>query len=669
MNYISNLPSSLTEDIAAKTMAAGIMFMAPGKNVLFLQRADSGQWAFAGGHIESGETACAAAVRETFEELCCAVEERYCRPWVRTCADYGWGEVDFTTFLVEVQTAFTPVLCNEHVAYRWAPYDAPPTPLHPGCAIALARAGPDWTELHTAAAIASDQLCSPQQYENITFFLVRVTGTGGAFRHEKKDEKGNVVRAEEIVWRDPSLYLTEEFLERCKGLPVILEHPANDTLDTMEYKKRNIGSLMCPHIRNEEVWAVARVLDDGAASLMARKQLSTSPAVQWRDVEQAEEDKLSNGTKYLIETKPHLLDHLAICWQGVWDKGGEPAGIVSSDVNLTSRGDSIMPMTPEQLETFMAEQRADSAKLNKALEGFMSVLTTTTSRLDSIDKRFDAEDAKKVEAVKHAAKARVDSFEFTPRINGEADTKYKSRHDSEERILRMDMVEAGIDEAKAAADAAKKRADAEMEMADAAKKADADEKEKKEADAKAAADDAKADADEKDDKEKKEADSVTDNKVVSIADYNKLLARVDSLSKPMGDAELNKVGELQKRVDSIYIANGEKMPPLVAGDTFDIYKRKVLNDLKKYTAYKDAELSVIAIAGDSTFDAVGDQIIKEASVAARAPANMKPGQLRMLTRSDGGHTINEWAGDTTWMNQFSTPRGYVKAFNIPQSNR
>jgi 8-oxo-dGTP pyrophosphatase MutT (NUDIX family) len=657
--------------------AAGVMFMAPGKNVLFLQRADSGQWAFAGGHIEEGETACAAAVRETFEELCCAVEERYCRPWVRTCADYGWGEVDFTTFLVEVQTAFTPVLCNEHVSYRWAPYDAPPTPLHPGCEIALARAGPDWTELHTASAIAADRLCSPQRYENITFFLVRVTGTGGAFRHEKKDAKGDVVRAEEIVWRDPSLYLTEEFLERCKGLPVILEHPINDTLDSKEYKKRNIGSLMCPHIRNEEVWAVARVLDDGAAALMTSKQLSTSPAVQWRDLEETEEDKLSNGTKYLIETKPHLLDHLAICWQGVWDKGGEPAGIVSSDVNSTSRGDSIMPMTPEQIETFMAAQRADSERIAKTLEGFTALITTVNSRLDSVDARFTAEDAKRIEAAKQAAKARVDSFEFTPRINGETDTKFKSRHDSEERILRMDMVEAGIDASKAAADAAKMRQDAEMEMADAAKAAkDADDKEKKEADAKAAADDAKAakDADDKEDKDmdkedKKEADSVTDNKVVSLADYNKLLARVDSLAKPMADSELNKVGELQKRVDSIYIANGEKMPPLVAGDTYDLYRRKVLNDLKKYTAYKDAELSVIAVAGDSTFEAVGDQIIKEATVAARTPANMKPGQLRMLTRSDGGHTINEWAGDTSWLNQFATPRSYVKAFNVPQNNR
>jgi ADP-ribose pyrophosphatase YjhB (NUDIX family) len=633
------------------------MFMAPGQRVLFVLRADTGQWAFPGGHIEEGETACAAAVRETFEETCCVLDEQHCRFWTRTGNDYGQGVVDFTTFLAEPKQEFEPWLCSEHTGYCWAPYDEPPQPLHPGCVISLKRASPDWTELHTAMAIASDELSSPQPYHNITFFLMRVTGTGGAFRHEKKDEKGNVVRAEEVVWRDTSLYLNEEFLERCKGLPVILEHPPSDTLTTEEYKKRNIGSLMCPHVRDEGVWAVARILDGGAAALMATRQLSTSPAVQWDDEGELATDVLEDGTRYLIESKPRLLDHLAICWQGVWDKGGNPVGIVSSDITSIAIGDSIMPMTPEQIEAFFAEQRAAATRMDTALAGFTAALTTVTSRLDSVDERFKSDDTRRSDAAKAAAKIRVDSFEFSPRRTDESDVKYNARHDSEERMLRLDMQEAGLDAAKAAADAAKARKDTETEMADAVK---------------AAAGEAakKADEDKGEDEEKKVvdaakavADAATGLKVVSLADYSALQARVDALTKPLNDDELNQIGKLQKRVDSIYVANGEKMPPLVAGDTFAIYQRKVLNDLKRHTSFKDAELSVISVAGDSTFAAVSDQIIAQAAVAAKSPANLKPGHLRMVTRQDGGHTFNEWQGDTSWMNQFSTAKGYVKEFN------
>src|SRR5262249_42752951 len=158
-------------------------------------------------------------------------------------------------------------------------------------------------------------------------FDVRVTGTGEAYRSMKKDEEGNVLYDEEYVWRDPSLYLNEEFLERCNGVPVILEHPETSTLTTEEYRTRTIGALKLPYIIGDDFWAIAGVQDDAAARIMSEQQLSTSPAVSWSDPDTNVAGKLKDGSNFLIEGKPTLLDHLAICWQGVWDKEGGPTGI------------------------------------------------------------------------------------------------------------------------------------------------------------------------------------------------------------------------------------------------------------------------------------------------------------------------------------------------------
>ncbi|MHB8915877.1 MAG: hypothetical protein ACYC4K_08710, partial [Thiobacillus sp.] len=63
-------------------------------------------------------------------------------------------------------------------------------------------------ELTIAKQIQSGELSSPQQYENIWLFDVRVTGTGTSYR----------TALEEYVYRPPENFLTDEFLERCNGL-------------------------------------------------------------------------------------------------------------------------------------------------------------------------------------------------------------------------------------------------------------------------------------------------------------------------------------------------------------------------------------------------------------------------------------------------------------------
>jgi 8-oxo-dGTP pyrophosphatase MutT (NUDIX family) len=657
--------------------AAGVLLVSTEGRVLVLQRSDvsdmAGQWCIPGGKLEFGEDTCEAAIRETLEECGFKVPKSRCEKWTQQIACHnGVDTVDFTTYILRDVKEFSPKLCSEHVAFSWCDPASPPLGLHPGCHVSLCKLTPEWNELSVARAIRDGQLVSPQAYENITFFDVRVTGTGEAYRSVKKDEKGNILYDEEYVWRDPSLYLNPEFLERVNALPVILEHPETSTLTTEEYRTRNIGALTLPYIKAEEVWAIARVQDAAAAKIMSENQLSTSPAVSWNDSGGNVAGKLKDGTNFLIETKPTLLDHLAICWQGVWDKGGESQG-----VNIV-RGDSMSDDIKATLEALLK----NSTSLSTTVEGMTKGFESLNTRLDSVEKRY-------VDDKKLRAQTRVDSFKFSPRAKDEAEKAYQLRHDEEEKTLRVALDEAGTPAELISDKARKSRRDAEEAM-DAAKadefppkkdskkdefppkkadaaKADADEDEKKKADAaKADADDdeKKADADEDEEKKadafspKKDSkkDAKKDSRNDSFESMQKELAMLREGMKPLSDADMLQVGKLSKRCDSIYVALGETMPRLMPGENLTAYRHKLAADLKKHTKYKDVELS--AIAADSTgFDLMVDDIFDKASEFAKSPARLKPGELvQRTTRSDSGHTMHTYDGSSAaWMQQFAGP--------------
>ncbi|MCA7464366.1 cell envelope biogenesis protein TolA, partial [Escherichia coli] len=71
------------------------------------------------------------------------------------------------------------------------------------------------TEIEAAKQIRDGQLPSPYQFSNMWLVNLRITGTGMAYRAEEK----------EFVWRSPQTYLNPQFLERCAGVPVIIDHP------------------------------------------------------------------------------------------------------------------------------------------------------------------------------------------------------------------------------------------------------------------------------------------------------------------------------------------------------------------------------------------------------------------------------------------------------------
>lgn len=333
--------------------AAGILFLCGG-SALFIRRGNNqdhpGEWACPGGGIEDGETAEEAAIRESFEEVGFEVSPAALRPWTRTVTpaiapplpepmplepidttapviEGGMIEaaepVDFVTFVVRLKEQFTPVLSEESDGYCWAPVTGAPQPLHPSVQIALDRLGMD--ELGVARAMAAGQLASPQRYENVWLFAIRITGTGYAYRHNR----------EEFVWRNPDNYLNDEFLARCNGLAVIWEHPKNALLNHDEFTDRVIGSIMLPYLpadKPEDVWGIAKIYDDDAAREMRDNVMSTSPSVLFSDPTQNKRGTAENGQTLLIEGKPSLIDHVAICAQGVWDCGGPPTGVESVTV-------------------------------------------------------------------------------------------------------------------------------------------------------------------------------------------------------------------------------------------------------------------------------------------------------------------------------------------------
>jgi 8-oxo-dGTP pyrophosphatase MutT (NUDIX family) len=297
--------------------AAGVMFFRKadrGDEALFVKHRERGTWEFPGGTIEEGESAESAALREVGEEIGAVTHGKMSM----LMRDRLTG-VDYSTFQARVADAFEPTLNEELADFAWLPMGDPPEPLHPGVRLVLERVGMD--ELDIARAIAQGRLSSPQQYENLWLFALRVTGTGASYRPELNEH----------VWRDPGLYLNDDFLARCNGLPVIWQHPPDDVLNQQEFENRIIGALMLPYIVDDEVWAVARIYDQVAAQLMLDYPLSTSPDVMFRDPEVNESRKLEGGKTLLIEGKPSLLDHLAICSLGVWDKSGEPTGIAKGE--------------------------------------------------------------------------------------------------------------------------------------------------------------------------------------------------------------------------------------------------------------------------------------------------------------------------------------------------
>lgn len=370
---------------------SGIMFR-QGKYVFLIQRSDDGTWCQPGGTVEPGELAIDAARREVLEE----VGYQYDGP-LTPHSVYG----DYLTFRAEVPERFEAKLNDESLAAGWFHIDDLPKPLHQPFAEMLAQQALNETEV--AALIADGTLSSPQFFINMWMFAIRVTGTGVTWRSADQ----------QMAFRNPDDYLTPEFLQRVAGVPLIWLHPEKNKLDSDEFAKRVIGTLTNSWVAdNGEVWAIARVYDAEAAEIMATRQLSTSPTVTYSE---AQDSIIKiDGQPLLVEGSPVLLDHVAICEQGVWDKLLAPTGVKS---------DSI----PNEAEKMDEEKIV--ALINKAIDARMAKADAEAADLKA---KADAEEAAKKEKAdaeaKEAeeAKAKADAEEKAAKEKADAEAKEKA---------------------------------------------------------------------------------------------------------------------------------------------------------------------------------------------------------------------------------------------------
>jgi 8-oxo-dGTP pyrophosphatase MutT (NUDIX family) len=576
--------------------AAGIVFLGSDR-VLLLQRSGegdaAGQWAFPGGKIEDGESPENAAVRECTEELghCPAGRREILARRIK-------DDVDYTTFLQKVEMPFSVTLNDEHTEYRWAPAKGPyPEPLHPGALVALDRLF--MNELDIARAMAADDLTSPQSYMNLTLFKVRITGTGISYRGKHK----------EYVYRTQEYFLSQEFIDRCNaGLPIIFEHPDDDALNSQEFSERVVGTIMFSYIVENEVWGIARIYDDAAAKLMEFEQWSTSPSVIFRGG--TIKKTLDDGTKVLIEGSPALLDHLAICPRGVWDKAGEPSGVISTTVE----DENQMAESMEKPAPVAADAKKDTDDM-PAPEMQMD-----KARKDAEERaRKDAENGAKLDKMLSCMDAMM------------------SAHDS--MAKRMDSFEQRFGKKDPDTSPIAKEGEKPSERGPAL--------ETKPADLEAEADRARV------------ADEELSRRIADA---------VEKQTKPMPETEEAKYTDAQARADAAYATLGKGgAPKAMRGETLIGYRKRLAKGLQSHSKrWKTVELALIPGAALEPIEA---DIYADAMEAGMRPTDVPRGKFREIVRVDPitGQRRIDFVGSTTIFGLLKAPARYVTRIGQPSN--
>jgi hypothetical protein len=103
------------------------------------------------------------------------------------------------------------------------------------------------SELAVAKMIAEGTMPSPSFHCGNAFFSLRLSGVGVAFRPSRN----------EFVYRPPEIWLSDEMLDRVRGLPVIVQHPPDQQLNGDELAKRVIGTIIHSYIEGDSLMGVA----------------------------------------------------------------------------------------------------------------------------------------------------------------------------------------------------------------------------------------------------------------------------------------------------------------------------------------------------------------------------------------------------------------------------
>ena len=598
------LVAPIANNAGAAGRASGIMFVTGEGHTLLIRRGAGGgdypnTWCVPGGHQKEGETLEEAARRETKEE---------------TGIDYkGKLEVlhddgQFCTYIARDVKKEEVKLNYESTGYDWCDPLCPPLPLHPGLEVAFKIASSK-TETDVAQLMADNLIPSPQMYANIMLLAIRITGTGLAYRSS----------IGENVWRDPSLYLNDEFLKRCNGLMVIMDHPDSAVLTSKEFKNRAVGSIMLPYIKGDEVWGIAKIYDQDAVNEICEGEISTSPSVVFDNTAGNTTLTTENGEPLLIEGVPFLLDHIAIVTKargsrGVWDKGGDATGVLLNNQEVSDMNDNTI--APK------ADAQGDK------LDAVLAVLGDLAARMDAMEKELPAPPL-----VTAADKKRKDD-----------DSKHRKDDDDEE----------------------------EEEMA---KKDDDDESE---SEAKAymmrKADKKRKDAEGSDPKEHGKAGEIKpdDEGMVEHPGHMEFKKDDDDEEEEAmrKDEEEAAMCDAQAKADSVYASFGKSASRPLKGEGLLSYRKRLLRGLQAYSdSYKSVNLASIKDA--QLLNIAEKQIFNDALMAAKSPTMFAPDQLIEIHEKDrAGRTITKFKGAMeAWLGDFKVPSMRVKEFHLFNNKR
>lgn len=471
----------------------------------------------------------------------------------------------------------------------------------------------DATDHAVAEGIRDGIYASPQKFGEFWFFDLRITGTGMAWREALG----------EYAHRDPDLWLSPEFLERCNGLAVIFEHPEKAGLNHEEYRERSIGAIVLPYIKGDEVWGIAKIFDDDAALAMQNTHRSTSPGVTPPKGTSA--IALESGAKVLDEGLPLILDHLAVCEAGVWDKDGPPEG-----VRLDSLVAKEQTVTEEERKTLEKERddakaRADAAEaeLKKEREDRAKKDHDLREREDKA--RKDAEESEN-KAVEAAEKEKADK-------KRDARKDRHAKHDAKEDILDCSRCDA--EEAEEELEDKKRKDGAPVEEANANREQE-----------------------------------VKDSKA-RIAMLESKIAELARAHAPLTNDEANEIAKAHNRADAAYAMLNERAPIHVAGEKPIAYRRRLADGLRKFTKTHKNEPINDSITGRA-FELIENEIYAEAQAEAKNPTRNDSIGLLIETRSVGlgGKQVSRFTGDpnVAWA-PFTTPRTLITKFNNRANGR
>jgi hypothetical protein len=312
----------------------------------------------------------------------------------------------------------------------------------------------------------------------------------------------------------------------------------------------------------------------------------------------------------LIEGVPFLLDHIAIVTKargskGVWDKGGDPAGVLLTNPEVSDMNETKVEPKADANGVVLAE-------ILKAVNSLTANVGGLSARMDAMEKDLPA-----------------------PPLVAAADKKRKDddakKDDDEEE-----------EEAKKDDDDAKKRKDAEGSNphVHGVGEIKPDEDDRKD-------DDAKKDDDDEDDR--KDDDCKMDD---------------DEEEAKKADEEEEAMADAQAKADSVYAAFGKSASRPLKGEGLMSYRKRMARGLQAYSdAYKEVNLAGIK---DAKLLAIAEkQIFADALAAAKSPTMYAAdAEIEIHEKDRAGRVISKFKGGFGWMEAFKVPSLRVTEFNL-----